>query len=101
MYILVMLCNMYYQFLSEIPHCIFPEEFMSSELDPFCHKIKKTSVFPFVKTMKHLPVSTGLTSSVSVVKKLPVEIVEDKSQGTASMEASEPTSMDITLESTS
>lgn len=97
MYILVMLCNMYYQFLSEIPHCIFPEEFMSSELDPFCHKIKKTSVFPFVKTMKHLPVSTGLTSSVSVVKKLPVEIVEDKSQGIACTEASECKTVDITI----
>lgn len=74
---------------------------MSNELDPFCYKMKKTSVFPFMRTIKHLPVSTGLTSRVSVVKKLPVEIVEDKSQGIACVEASEPTSMGTTLESAS
>lgn len=76
---------------------------MSSELDPFCYKIKRIHNFPFTTTTKpkHLPVSTGLTSNVSLVRKLPVEIVEDKSQGIPRMKASEPKFVDITLESTS
>jgi len=46
-------------------------------------------------------VSTGLTSNVSPVKRLPVEIVEDKSQGISCRKASEPKFMDTAAERTS
>lgn len=48
--------------------------------------------FPFTRATKpeHSPVSTGLAFNISLVEKLPVEIVEVPSQGVCCMKASEP-----------
>lgn len=77
---------------------------MSSDLDPFCYKTKGIYNFPSTRTTtkpKHLPVSTGFTSNVSPVKKLPVEIVEDESPCIPCLETSELKFVDTALESAS